>query len=180
MIPTITITVPHRVKAARIIPPEVRRQMCLNQAAAATIAQRTQTLEAATQAMYAAAAKLMELHNSAIKKHNTEIARLAVEIARKVIAQEVSDRNYKIESVINAAIESLPASGDELTVRLNPDDQSACRQAYANDSSAPVRIVPDARVGRAECVIETPKGTVESFIEQHLAKITEALAGAHE
>ena len=52
-----------------------------------------------------------------LKNHNRELAKLAVEIARKVLVQEIDEHHYKIEEIIKAAIESLPATTDEIVVQ---------------------------------------------------------------
>ena len=38
-----------------------------------------------------------------------------------------------------------------------------------------VKLVPDTNVGKAECLVETPKGVIESVIEEHLENISKAL-----
>ena len=38
-----------------------------------------------------------------------------------------------------------------------------------------VRFVADPEIGRAECVVETPEGIVESTLDAHLSEIGEAL-----
>ena len=48
-------------------------------------------------------------------------------------------------------------------------------EAAKGDSPAGVKFVPDTNVGRAECVVETPKGIVESLIDRHLDQVGSAL-----
>ena len=41
-----------------------------------------------------------------------------------------------------------------------------------------IKFVSDSNIGRAECLIETPKGIVESLIEKNLEQISKALEKA--
>jgi flagellar biosynthesis/type III secretory pathway protein FliH len=68
-------------------------------------------------------------------------------------------------------------------VRINPEDLPRCQQLQQEkpDSQfASLNLVADWSVGRADCLIETPKGIVKSFVEEHLARITEALEKAQQ
>ena len=38
-----------------------------------------------------------------------------------------------------------------------------------------LEFTPDWSIGRGECLVETPKGIVKSFLEEHLERISEAL-----
>jgi len=40
---------------------------------------------------------------------------------------------------------------------------------------ANVKLVADANIRPGECVVETNKGMIEYFIEEHLKKVSEAL-----
>ena len=43
---------------------------------------------------------------------------------------------------------------------------------------ASVKLVADPGIGLAECVVETPKGKVESLIDGHLEQVARALSKA--
>jgi flagellar biosynthesis/type III secretory pathway protein FliH len=38
-----------------------------------------------------------------------------------------------------------------------------------------ISFVGDPNIGQAECVLETPKGIIESFINEHIERLGEAL-----
>jgi len=123
------------------------------------------------------AAKLNKFFDRAFAAHKDDIAKLSVEIARKILAQRVKDGDYDIESVIREAISNAPERHD-LVVHLNPEDLSQydkLRQAEPGADLAGVKFVPDANIGRAECLLETPKGIIESLIDQHLEQVGNAL-----
>jgi len=121
--------------------------------------------------------KLNKFFDGAFAAHKNEIARLSVEIARKILAQRVDNGDYKIEAIVEEALDNAPVRQD-VVVHLNPEDLSQLRklqQSEPGKEPAGIEFVPDTSIGRAECLLETPKGIVESMIEQHLEEVTKAL-----
>ncbi len=132
------------------------------------------------QALKALIAKLNQFYDKVLAGHKEEIARLSVEIARKVLVQKVQKGDYEIESIIKEALKNAPTRQD-LVARLNPEDMTQCQKTLQNDDSgafAGVKLVADPNIGRAECVLESPKGTIESSIDEHLEQIGKALMKA--
>lgn len=121
--------------------------------------------------------KLNQFCAKLFSEHKTEIAKLSVEIARKVLIQKVENGDYKIESIVQEALENSPIRQD-VVVHLNPEDMECCRKAQQDEPDgifAGVRFVSDPKIGRAECILESPKGIIESRINEHLEEITKAL-----
>jgi flagellar biosynthesis/type III secretory pathway protein FliH len=138
---------------------------------------QNQKLEPVFEALNSAAAKLKHLQENIIKEHKEQIAKLAVEIARKVLMQEIKEGDYKIEAIIQEALDNVPTLQDVM-VHLNPEDFAQCQISEAeNDVEVfkDIKLVPDPNVGKAECLVETPKGVIESVIEEHLDNIVKAL-----
>lgn len=132
-----------------------------------------------SKALQDAASKLHDFYDGAFIEHKEQIARLAVEIARKILAKKAEEGDYEIECIVKEAIDNAPSRQD-IVVHLNPDDLSQyeqLKQENPGNGLAGVRFVPDANIGRAECVLETPKGIIESLIEQHLEQVAKALKG---
>ena len=95
--------------------------------------------------------------------------------------QKVQKGDYEIESIIKEALKNAPARQD-IVVHLNPEDLSqyqsqraSGQQDDAGSTLAGVKFVADPGIGRAECLLETPKGIVKSFVNEHLEQISEAL-----
>jgi flagellar biosynthesis/type III secretory pathway protein FliH len=68
-----------------------------------------------------------------------------------------------------------------VVVHLNPEDFVQCQKLQQDDTAgtlAGVKFVSDPNIGRAECLLETPKGMIESFINEHLEQIDQALKKA--
>src|SRR4030043_109073 len=134
-------------------------------------------LSQVNQALKKVTAKLNEFYDATFAAHKEEIARLAVEIARKILAQKVENGDYKIEPIIKEALSNAPVRQD-VVVRLNPADLTEWQKLRENEPGEDftgIKFVPDASIGRAECVLETPKGIIESLINQHLEQIGKAL-----
>jgi flagellar biosynthesis/type III secretory pathway protein FliH len=127
------------------------------------------------------AAKLNESYGKLFVEHREEIARLSVEIARKILMQKVENGDYEVESIVKEALMNAPSRQD-VTVHLNPEDLARCRRAQQENEQdgdlVGIKLVPDPNVGRAECVVESPKGIVKSLIDENLERIAKALRKA--
>lgn len=131
-------------------------------------------------ALQGAASKLNEFYDEVFADRKEEIAGLSVEIARKILMQKVEDGDYEIKSIVMEALKSSPGHQD-LVVHLNSQDLASCRKAQEDDDGgglSGVKLVADHDIGRAECMIESPKGIIKSLIEEHLDQIGKALKKA--
>lgn len=126
------------------------------------------------------AARLNDLHQQTVERHRADIARLAVEIARKILTRKIDQGEYDIQTIIEEALKCAPAR-QNLVVRVNPEDLATCQQFQRENPGtqfAELELVADWGIARADCLVETPKGIVKSFVEEHLARIGEALEKA--
>jgi flagellar biosynthesis/type III secretory pathway protein FliH len=124
--------------------------------------------------------KVNQFQENLLKGHKEQIAKLSVEIARKILMRQVQEGDYKIESIVEKAVENAPTRQD-MVVHLNPEDLMQYQKSQENEPNTTltgVKLVADPSVGRAECLLETPTGTVKSFIDEHLQQIGEALKKA--
>ena len=131
----------------------------------------------AFQAINSVVTKLNQFYDKIFTEQKEEIARRSVEIARKVLMQKVEDGDYKIESIIKEALNNAPTRQD-IVVHLNPEDFEECQKALKENPDGAltdVKFVSDSNIGRAECLLESPKGIVESLINEHLERISKAL-----
>lgn len=132
-------------------------------------------------ALKAVAIKLKQLYDNIFTRHKEEIARLSTEIARRILVQKIEKGDYKIETIVKEAIQNAPTA-QNLEVYLNPADLEQCQKALKNEpdcSLTGLELLPDPNIGRAECRVKSPKGIVESFIDVHLERISEALKKAN-
>jgi flagellar biosynthesis/type III secretory pathway protein FliH len=123
--------------------------------------------------------KLNDLYEKSASEIKEKVPALAVEIARKILVDKTKKGDYQIASIVQAAVAKAPTRQD-LVVHVNPEDYSQCQKIQESEVGTldGISFVSDPSVGRAECMIETPKGNVESFIEKQLEQISEALSKA--
>lgn len=120
--------------------------------------------------------KLNQFYDKVFAEHREKIAGLSVEIARKILVQKVQKGDYEIEAIIHEALKNVPAHED-LVIHLNHEDLVKCQKIQQEDNGrlAGIKFVVDANIGRAECLLESDKGIVESLIDEHLERIGKAL-----
>ncbi len=136
-----------------------------------------ETFRQASQTLKNIIEKLNQFCAKLFSEHKMEIARLSVEIARKVLVQKIEDGDYKIESIVQEALGNS-SNCQDVVIHLNPEDLECCRKAQQDEPDgvfAGVKLVSDPKIGRAECMLESPKGIIESRINEHLEEITKAL-----
>ncbi len=134
----------------------------------------------AYQALNDVVTKLNECYDKVFVEHKEEIAKLSVEIARKILMQKVENGDYEIESIVKEALENAPTRQD-IVVHLNPEDLAQCQKAQQDEADgalAGIKFVSDPKIGRAECLLESPKGIIESLINEHLERVGKALKKA--
>ncbi len=120
---------------------------------------------------------LHTLHEQAVASHPAEIAKLAVEIARRILRHKVDQGDYEIQAIVEEALQEAPTQQD-IVIYLNPDDLLPCQELQRQNPQSPfagLELTPDRTIGRGECLVQTPKGIVKSFIEERLERISEAL-----
>jgi flagellar assembly protein FliH len=120
---------------------------------------------------------LHQLHEETLVRNRAEIARLALEIARRILMCKAGKGDYEIQAIVEEALKRAPTR-QNVIVRLNPEDVSRCQQLQKDNPQSPfaeLELTADWNIGRGECLVETPKGIVKSFIEEHLEHISEAL-----
>ncbi len=123
---------------------------------------------------------LRKLHEETLASNRVEIARLSVEIARKILQGKIGKGDYEIQAIVEEALKQAPAR-QHIVVHLNPEDLPRCQhlqQEVPQGPLAELELVADWNIGRGECLVETPKGMVRSFVEEHLDRIREAMERA--
>ena len=135
----------------------------------------------ACQALNGVIARLNQFCDKLYVEHREEIARLSVEIARKILMQKVENGDYEIESIIKEALKNAPSSQDVI-VHLNPEDLEKYQKAQRDEPGSVltgIKLIPDPNIGRAECLLESPKGIIKSLIDDNLERIGKALGKAN-
>lgn len=121
--------------------------------------------------------KLNQFYENVFAEHKEEIAKLSMEIARKILVRKVQEKDYEIESIIQEALKNAPTRQD-VVVHLNPEDlvqYQKVQQDGSTEALAGIKFISDPSIGRAECLLETPKGIIKSSVDEHLERIGKAL-----
>lgn len=152
--------------------------------------QNTASNEALTQQLKKAASLCAALQNAVSQteqlskdifvSHREQIVRLSIEIAARILARDVHQRNYDIESIVLQALQNFPAA-QRMTIRLHPDDLAVWQDAVKKETLPSVEnvlCIGDPSLQKAECVVETDQGVVEYLIEEQLKQVSAALLGA--
>lgn len=124
-----------------------------------------------------AAATLQQFQEELFGSHRDPIVRLSIGIAEKILMRQIEAGQYDIARIIGDALAVAPAQ-EPITVRMNPQDLEVYDKTLRDlGKSRPgnVTFKSDGDVGRAECVVETSKGLIESRIAEHLRLVEEAL-----
>jgi len=135
----------------------------------------------ACQTLNGVIAKLNQFCDKLYVEHREEIARLSVEIARKILMQKVENGDYEIESIIKEALKNAPGRQDVI-VHLNSEDLEKCQKAQQDEPGGVltgIKLIPDPNIGRAECLLESPKGIIKSLIDDSLERIGKAIEKAN-
>ena len=97
------------------------------------------------------------------------------------VAKELYIRALKIlPPDVKEALKKSPTRQD-IVVHLNPNDLATCQKSQVSGAISElegIKFVADPKVGRAECVLETHKGTIKSLIDEHLEHICKTLEKA--
>ncbi len=180
---TVALSAPAAIGSVTIAEPgnmslgDTAQQTQMQMKMLADLETQKQTLQQTCQVMEAAASQLSQTCQDLFDDHKDQIAKLAVEIARTVLMQKVFEGAYDIEAIVKEALRHAPTQND-VTIRVNPLDLADCCAAQAGDSKETLghlQFVADPDVGRADCVLESPKGIIQSMIDEHLHRIGEAL-----
>jgi flagellar biosynthesis/type III secretory pathway protein FliH len=182
MMPTITMHLEKPIASVNLIGRAGEGSAVASGEGEAAKLQRTQKEDLAQvcKALQDAVTQINNFQKNMVEANKEQIAKLSVEIARKILMQKVQEGDYEIESIVKEALEHAPTRKD-VVVRLSPQDLAECQRMQQSDSGgtfAGIKLVSDTNVGRAECIVESPRGVIESLIEEHLERIAKALEKA--
>ncbi len=110
------------------------------------------------------------------------VADLAIVIAETILQEKLQEEQIQlIIRQIQAVFREFPVF-EELTIRLNPQDIEALQQAqsqlFAPGEVRNITLIPDERIERGGCIIETPLGAIDAQLSTQLAQIRQRLQQA--
>jgi type III secretion protein L len=107
-----------------------------------------------------------------------EVLRLSVKIAAKIIGRELKRDDATLADIVASALRNVQPQ-EMLVVRINPADAPLVQEhrERLDPTARALRLdlVPDPRVARGGCVIESPSGTVDAQLDTQLRSLERAL-----
>jgi flagellar assembly protein FliH len=121
--------------------------------------------------------ELTTLRTTMIRQTERQMVQLALAVARRVVHREVSLDQDLLIAMARVALDRLGDSA-QVTIRLHPEEYEATGAArVAKLTSANVTVVPDTRVPRGGCRVESTVGALDAGVDAQLQEIAHALLG---
>jgi flagellar assembly protein FliH len=130
-----------------------------------------------------AAASLQQARQKAreiVSASEADIVELSVAIAEKLIQDQLEIAPQKVARVVQESLRHFSDEEEQLAVYLHPVDLPACRKSLEQVTGAAaletrLKLLPDERLPRGSCRIESESSTVEYLLDEELKKIRETL-----
>ena len=119
-----------------------------------------------------------ELRETALAEVERDVLRLSVKLAEKIIGHEIERDSATIADIVSNALKH--ARRDEmLTIRVNSADLASIEEHRERlDPTGRARlfdILPDPRIARGGCLIESESGTINAQLDVQLRVLERAL-----
>jgi flagellar assembly protein FliH len=142
-------------------------------------AARQEALRKGADALHQAAAAIEAGRVDAIAVVEEDAATLAVELTRTLLDHELSQTDNLVSAAIRRALR-LTAPGEDLVVRLHPDEIIEATELQAFVTDCRITVMPDESVEHGGCVIDAGPCRIDAQIESALGRVRWALlSGTH-
>lgn len=106
------------------------------------------------------------------------LVELSIAIAEKLINSQLEAAPHTVARIVRESINSLPAE-EPVEIYVHPEDLPACiselGQAGQNSGLQIKEFLPDGRLPRGSCRVESESGKVEYLLDEELEKIRATL-----
>jgi flagellar assembly protein FliH len=101
----------------------------------------------------------------------SDVVQLALAISTKILHREAQVDPMLVAALVRVAIDKLH-DGSSVSVRVSPAEAGKWRAFLANPlNGSTIKIVEDAHLGAADCILETELGSANFSIEAQLKEI---------
>jgi flagellar assembly protein FliH len=108
--------------------------------------------------------------NDYFARVEAEVVQLALSIAAKILHREAQVDPMLVAALVRMTIEKM-REGTSVTVRVSPGRAGAWQQCFSSYPRLAVRVVEDAEVSEADCVLETDLGTTHVGLDRQLKEV---------
>jgi len=132
---------------------------------------------ASAMALLSDALNTVQLHESRwVSNAEENIAALAVMVARHIVQREVSTDSSFVCDVVQRAMAQYPLD-QEITIRVNPDDLTACRASIDDAGRREIRWISDVSILRGGCLMEGRERIIDGRVDTALERAYRSLGG---
>jgi flagellar assembly protein FliH len=129
-------------------------------------------------ALAARLSAMVEQLSKPLAAADAEVERLVVGLAMQIGSQlalrELKTDPAAVAAIVHEAVRLLTPPPREVRVRLNPEDLAAVQSAL--DPGGPQwTAIPDAKLARGDCVVETEGATVDARMQSRVVEIARQL-----
>ncbi len=114
-----------------------------------------------------------------VRASEADIVELSVAIAEKLIQDQLEIAPHKVARIVKESIGHFSDEEAQLEVYLHPEDLVACRKNLdppgGSAAEARLKLLPDERLSRGSCRVESESSTAEYLMNDELKKIRETL-----
>lgn len=136
---------------------------------------RQRRMAQVTSALVAAAERLAAERADAVSVAEVEVVALAVELAEAVVRRDLAMGHGAAADALRRAVSLVPA-GEDLLVRLHPDEVVAPDELQAVVPESRIRVVADPEVEPGGCVVNAGPCHIDAQIGPALARARQFLA----
>lgn len=152
------------------------------QGRAAAFAEAQEQIDILCAALEAAASGIVAAHDEFVSIAETHAVDLALALAEKVIGVALTVRPEHVIEIATSALRRA-AERDHVILLVNPDDLQLVRDAAGDLSEAlggirRLEIVPERRIERGGCLVQTAEGQIDASVVTQLERAREALTAA--
>ena len=117
------------------------------------------------------------LYENCFSEYKEKIAELAIRISEKILMKKIEEKDYNLTKIITEAVRKSPDQ-QKIRLMLNPSDHQRASEDQQIKSISTLELIADQNIGPAEYRLETPRGILESNLNDNLVRIEDALKKA--
>ena len=107
-----------------------------------------------------------------------ELADLAIAISRQLIRRGIKENPGQVVAAVREAMNVLPASSREITLRVHPDDARMIREhLFKKDAPSSWTLIEDPGISCGGCKVTTETASVDATIESRLNAVIAQVFG---